>query len=82
VHVADIALDQGPFRKLYDPSNPYAAKETDPERDLVEGYVNLPNIDTTIEQINAVEAARAYDANVAVAEATKTMMAQALRLIA
>ena len=34
------------------------------------------------EQINAMEAARAYEANVMAAEATKAMTAQALRLLA
>ncbi len=82
VRVAEIAIDQSPFRKVYDPSNPYAAKETDPSRDMVEGYVNYPNVDTTIEMINSIEASRAYEANVMAAEATKSMMAQALRLIA
>jgi len=82
VRVAEVAHDHSPFRKVYDPTNPYAAKETDPSRDLVEGYVNYPNVDTTVEMINGVEAARAYEANVMAAEATKTMMAQALRLIA
>jgi flagellar basal body rod protein FlgC len=35
-----------------------------------------------MEQINAMDAQRAYEANVVAAEATKAMMAQALRLIA
>jgi flagellar basal-body rod protein FlgC len=34
------------------------------------------------EQINAVEAARAYEANIVAAEATKSMLGQALRLLA
>lgn len=82
VRVAEIALDQSPFRKVYDPTNPIAAKKTDPAKDEVKGYVNYPNVDTTIEMINAVEASRAYEANVMAAEASKTMMAQAMRLIA
>jgi len=82
VRVTRIAEDQAPFKKVYDPSHPLAAKETDPARDMVKGYVNFPNVDTTIEQINALEASRAYEANVAAAEASKSMMAQALRLIA
>ena len=40
------------------------------------------NVNTVVEQINAVEASRAYEANVAAAEAIKQMTAQALRLIA
>ncbi|MEC9374268.1 MAG: flagellar basal body rod protein FlgC [Planctomycetota bacterium] len=82
VRVQQIALDDAPFRQVYDPSHPLAAKETDESRGLVEGYVRYPNVDTTVETINSIEAARAYEANVAAAEATKSMLAQALRLIA
>ncbi len=82
VRVSEIALDQSPFRKVFDPNHPLAAKETNPANDQVEGYVNHPNIDTTIEWLNAMEASRAYEANVMVAEASKSMMASALGLIA
>ena len=42
----------------------------------------FPNIDPVTEQVNAVDAVRAYEANVAAAEATKAMIAQALRILA
>lgn len=77
VHVARIELDQAPFRKVYDPGNPYARPEGDPD----EGYVYLPNVDSVTENVNMVEAVRAYEANIQAAEASKTMFAQALRLI-
>ncbi|MEQ8769921.1 MAG: flagellar basal body rod protein FlgC [Phycisphaerales bacterium] len=73
VHVADIELDRAPFESRYQPDSPYADAE---------GYVKVPNINTTVEQINAMQAARAYEANVVAAETTKSMMAQALRLLA
>ena len=73
VHVSEIHIDQGAIVWKWDPSNPYANAD---------GYVPIPDIDSVTEQINAMEAARAYEANVAAAEATKSMMAQALRLIA
>jgi len=82
VRVAQIALDQAPFRKVYDPGHPMASKVTDPARGLVEGYYDVPNIDPVIEELNAMEASRAYEANVMAAEAVKTMLGQALRLIA
>ena len=41
-----------------------------------------PNIDSMTEQINALEVARAYEANIQAAEATKTMMQTAMRLLA
>lgn len=82
VRVAQIAADPAPFRKVYDPGHPYAAKATDPSRGMVEGYYDIPNIDPVIEEVNALEASRAYEANVMAAEAVKSMLGQALRLIA
>ena len=38
-------------------------------------------VDPVTEQVSSVEAVRAYEANVAAAEATKAMIAQALRLL-
>ena len=77
VHVARIELDRAPFRKVYDPGNPYARPEGDPDA----GYVYFPNIDSVTENVNMVEASRAYEANIQAAEASKTMFGQALRLI-
>lgn len=73
VQVQEIALDQSPFRLKYDPTNPHADEQ---------GYIREPNIDTTTEQIDAMEAVRAYEANVAAAEALKSMLSQGLRLLA
>ncbi|TVQ59815.1 MAG: flagellar basal body rod protein FlgC [Phycisphaerales bacterium] len=78
VHVSAITLDDSPFRRVHDPDNPFAFPDGHPDA----GYVLYPNIDPTIEQINGLEAARAYEANIAAAEATKSMMSQALRLLA
>jgi flagellar basal-body rod protein FlgC len=73
VHVASIEVAQEPLRERYMPESPFADDR---------GYVMVPNIDTTTEWVNAMQASRAYEANVAAAETTKTMMAQALRLLA
>lgn len=77
VHVAEIAEDSAPFEPRYDPTNPFAF----PEGHEMAGYVMYPNVDPMIEQVNALEAARAYEANIAAAEATKTMLGQALRIL-
>jgi flagellar basal-body rod protein FlgC len=77
VHVAQIQINQDAVRLKHDPTNPYAFKDG-PNA----GYVPVPDIDAVTEQINSMEATRAYEANVVAAEASKTMMAQALRLIA
>ncbi len=77
VHVAEVELDKADFNMVWDPTNPYAYKNGPHQ-----GYVPQPNVNPVVEQINALEASRAYEANVVAAEATKSMMAQALRLLA
>jgi flagellar basal-body rod protein FlgC len=77
VHIAEIQINEDAVRLRYDPGNPYAFKDG-PNA----GHVLAPDIDAVTEQINAMEALRAYEANVVVAEGTKSMMAQALRLLA
>ena len=73
VHVAAIEANEEAVRWEFDPTNPYKNER---------GMVPYPDIDPVMEQVNAMEAIRAYEANITVAEATKSMMAQALRLIA
>ena len=77
VHVADVRVDDTPFRYKFDPGSPLADK-SGPYKD----YVALPSVDPVTEQMNAFEASRAYEANIVAAEATKSMIAQALRLLA
>jgi len=74
VHVAAIHANQEALRPRYAPGHPF-----DDDND---GYIMVPDIDPLAEQVNALEAARAYEANLTAAEATKDMMAQALRLLA
>lgn len=73
VHVASIEQDPSPFLRKFDPGSPDAGTD---------GYVNLPNIDMTIETVNALEASRAYDANVTMMETAKSMLNSSLRLLA
>lgn len=73
VHVSEIGTDENAIRLKYEPGSKFADED---------GYVPYPDINTHMEQINAMTAARAYEANVVAAETTKTMMAQALRLLA
>lgn len=73
VHVSSIEADQDAVVRRYMPGSPYADSE---------GYVPYPDISPAVEQINAMQAARSYEANVVAAETTKQMMAQALRLLA
>jgi flagellar basal-body rod protein FlgC len=73
VSVSKIQIDQSPFRKEYQPNHPDADKD---------GYVSYPNIDLAVEYVNALEASRAYEANVTAMEVSKAMMNASLRLLA
>ncbi|HUB24247.1 MAG TPA: flagellar basal body rod protein FlgC [Tepidisphaeraceae bacterium] len=73
VHVQSIQDDQSPFIRKYDPGNPDADKD---------GYVQMPNVDMSIEFVNALEASRAYEANVTMMETAKSMLSSDLRLLA
>ena len=73
VRVAKVELDKSPFNKRHEPWN----KDAD-----AEGYVKYPNIDTAIEYVNALEASRAYEANISLLETSKAMINSTLRLIA
>ncbi len=73
VHVASIQTDYSPFNRRYDPGNPEADGQ---------GYVSLPNVDMSIEFVNALEASRAYEANITVMDTAKSMFNSSLRLLA
>lgn len=72
VHVDEIAQDAAAFRLRYDPGNP----DADPT-----GYVQLPNVNTTMEYVDALAASRAYEANAAMVGVSKNMIQQAIRLL-
>lgn len=74
VHVAEIKQDPSPFIEKYEPGNPDADPKT--------GTVAYPNIDMTVEYVNALEASRAYEANVTMIETAKSMLSSSLRLLA
>ena len=73
VHVRTIEQDRSPFRKVYRPGDPLADAE---------GNVLHPNVDLAIEMVNAIEASRAYEANVTTMEVTKAMINASLRRLA
>ncbi len=77
VHVAGIVEDPTPFGLRWDPAHVHAIK-TGEEK----GYVRVSNVDYHTEMVNAMTAARAYEANVTVLEMAKSMASTALRLIA
>ncbi len=73
VHVQSIQVDKSPPIRRYEPGNPEADKD---------GYVSHPNIDLSIEFVNALEASRAYEANVTMMDTVKSMFNSSLRLLA
>lgn len=77
VHVAEILEDPSAFELRYDPGHPHALREG-PDR----GYVQYPNVNLTMEYVDALEASRAYEANIAVMNVGKTMIQQAIQLFA
>ena len=68
VEYADVAP-----RLKYEPGHPDAD---------VNGYVAYPNIDMTSEFVDALEATRAYEANIGVIEVTKDLGARTLQILA
>ncbi len=77
VHIAEIQVDTSPGHMKYEPTSPYAI-QSGPNK----GYVEMSNVSVMEEMINAIEAARAYDANITMMNATRAMAESALRLIA
>ena len=69
VRVAQVSKDQGPGRRVYDPSHPDADGQ---------GFVTLPNVNPIHEVVNLMSASRAYDANASAVETLKTMAQRAL----
>jgi len=72
VHVAEIR-ESDSFDLRFQPGHPYADER---------GYVRYPDVDPVLEQIDALDAVRAYEANIAAVEATKSMFASALAILA
>ena len=72
VRVASIQTSQEPFLTRYEPSHPDANSD---------GVVSYPNINPVEEMVNLTEASRAYEANIAVVRAAKTMATSALDIL-
>jgi flagellar basal-body rod protein FlgC len=71
VSVSKIAEDNSPSNLVYDPDHPDA--NTD-------GYVAMPNVDTSREMVDLISATRSYEANVTVFNASKGMLMKALEI--
>lgn len=76
VEVASIETEQVEPSYKFQPNHPLAIKEG-----KWKGYVAYPNINMVNEFVDALEATRAYEANIGVIEATKSMGNQTLRIV-
>lgn len=72
VRVVEIAEDDTPPRLAYQPDHPDADEE---------GYVAFPNVNVVREMADMLTASRAYEANLAVADAARNMWAGALEIM-
>lgn len=72
VKVVGATSDMTAFRREYNPSHPAADGE---------GYVRLPNVDTLVEMMDLRDATRAYEANLNMIEAARSMNNRTLDLL-
>lgn len=66
-----IVQDNSPLQQVYDPTNPQADAN---------GYVEESNVNTLTEMADMIASTRAYQANVSVMGAEKTMFSSALQI--
>ena len=76
VKVASVETETVEPRYKYEPGSPLAIKDG-----RWKGHVAYPNVNMTTEMVDALEATRAYEANVWVIEVSKSMAAQTLRIL-
>jgi flagellar basal-body rod protein FlgC len=73
VKIGSVEYSTDPPKMKYEPGHPDADER---------GFVRYPAVDMTMEFVDALEATRAYEANIGVIEVTKNMTEQTLRIIA
>jgi flagellar basal-body rod protein FlgC len=71
VMIDDVAEDQSPFKKIYNPGHPDANKA---------GYLLKPNVDLVVEITNMLMARRVFEANIAAIKTTKQMALKAFEI--
>lgn len=71
VMVDEISESDEPYKVVYDPTHPDANEE---------GFVTLPNVNVVEEMVNMVNASKAYEANVTIAQTTKAMIQSAMNI--
>jgi flagellar basal-body rod protein FlgC len=76
VRVASVETERLEPNYRWEPEHPYAIK-SGPKK----GYVAYPRINMTAEMVDALVAARAYEANLGAMEISKNMAQQSLRIL-
>ena len=72
VKVMGAGNDMSAFRREYNPSHPAAGAD---------GYVQMPNVDPLVEMMDLRDASRAYEANLNMIEAARSMTSRTLDLL-
>lgn len=76
VRVIGIEKDMdAELRLVYDPTHPDAIKTGE-----LTGYVEMPNVNIVSEMVDMITASRAYEANVAIMDGSKSMFRKALEI--
>lgn len=70
VQAVAVVQDNAPFQEVYDPTNPAA----------VNGYVQMPNVNVSVELGDMASAVQSYDANSTAFDASKQMDVEAISL--
>ena len=71
VEVSDIVESQAPVNKQYSPAHPEADQD---------GYIYTSNVNMVEEMANMISASRSYQSNVEVANTSKQLLIETLRL--
>lgn len=72
VRVVQVVEDPTPPTRRFDPGNPHADAE---------GYVSFPAVNPLEEMVNLMGAARSYQLNASVLQATKALIQQSLEIL-
>lgn len=72
VKVSKYGHDKAEFNLVFNPNHPAANEQ---------GYVKLPNVNKMIENMDAKEAQRSYEANISAIDVTKSMLSRTLDVL-
>ena len=72
VKVGRVTRDQSAFRTRFEPGHPAADRE---------GFVRIPNVNSTIESMDLREAQRSYEANLNIVTSTRRMIQRTLDIL-